>query len=156
MRARCVLRHRVAARRRVWGRDAGAATVELTVLTPLLVGVLLFVVLCGRIVSVQLDVDAAAHDAARAASIARTIPAATADARQAALTTLGARTNLCTAPSISVDTGGLRPGGVVTVTVTCRVPLQDLALVGVPGTRTVSSTASSPIDVFRGAPGGSS
>jgi Flp pilus assembly protein TadG len=119
-------------------------------LTPLLVGLLLFVVLCGRTVSVQLDVDAAAHDAARAASIARTIPAATTGARDAALATLTARTQDCPTPSITVNTGGLRPGGVVTVSVTCQVPLRDLALLGVPGTRTVSSTASSPIDVFRG------
>jgi Flp pilus assembly protein TadG len=136
--------------------DTGSSTVELTLLTPLLVGLLLFVILCGRTVSVQLDVDAAAHDAARAASIARTVPAATTSARDAALATLATRGAVCPTPSITVDTAGMRPGGVVTVSVTCRVPLRDLALLGVPGTRTVTSTASSPIDVFRGGPGGSS
>jgi len=49
-------------------RDAGSSTVELAILTPLLVGLLLFVVFCGRLVSAQLDLDAAAHGAARAAS----------------------------------------------------------------------------------------
>ena len=117
--------------------------------TPLLVMFLLFAVFCGRLVSVQLDVDAAAHAAARAASLARTVPAAQADARRVAADTLGSRA-ACTAPTVDVDLDGLRPGGVVTVTVTCTVPLADLALLGIPGTRTVTSTARSPIDRYRG------
>lgn len=137
-------------------RDDGSSTVELVLLAPLLVGLLLFVVLCGRLVSVQLDVDAAAHDAARAASIARTVPAATSAARQAAMATLAGRNRVCASPTITVDTGGLRPGGVVTVTVVCQVPLADLALVNVGGSRAVSSTASSPLDVYRAGLGGSS
>ncbi len=40
----------------------------------------------------------------------------------------------------------------MTVTVTCEVPLADLALLGVPGSRTVTGTASSPVDVYRGPP----
>ena len=137
-------------RQHAWCRDDGSATVELVLLTPLLVGLLLFVVLCGRLVSVQLDVDAAAHDAARAASIARTVPTATTDARQAALATLAARNRVCASPTITVDTGGLRPGVVVTVTVVCQVPLSDLAMLDIGGSRAVSSTASSPVDVYRG------
>jgi Flp pilus assembly protein TadG len=132
--------------------DEGAAAAELAVLTPLLVGMLLFVVLCGRLVSAQLDLDAAAHAAARAASLARTVPAGTGGAQQAAAATLTARTATCRRPTVAVDVGGLHPGGVVTVTVSCVVPLSDLALIGVPGSRTVSSTASSPIDRWKGAP----
>jgi Flp pilus assembly protein TadG len=123
--------------------------VELTVVVPLLVMLLLFVVLCGRLVSAQLDLDAAAHGAARAASIARTPAAANAAARRTALDTLVARGVTCRQPRITVDTGGLRPGGVVTVTVACTVPLSDLTLLAVPGSRTESSTATSPIDRWR-------
>jgi Flp pilus assembly protein TadG len=136
----------------VRGSDAGSAAVELVLLTPLLVVLLLFVVLCGRLASAKLDLDAAAHAAARAASIARTVPAATTDARRTALDTLAARQVTCTEPTVTVDTAGLRPGGVVTVTVACVVPLRELALLAVPGSRAVSGTATSPVDVFRGGP----
>src|SRR2546423_11805789 len=105
-------RHRRWSRR--WRRatrqtDAGASTVEVPILTPLLVGLLLFVVFCGRLVSAQLDLDAAAHGAARAASISRTVSGATADARRTALDTLAARGVTCRQPTITVDTGGPRP-----------------------------------------------
>jgi Flp pilus assembly protein TadG len=130
--------------------DRGSSTVELTILTPLLVALLLFVVLCGRLVSAQLDVDAAARSAARAASLARTVTAATADAQQAALDTLAAHGVTCGQPTITVNTGGLRPGGVVTVTVSCVVPLSDLTLIGVPGSRTVQATSTSPVDRWKG------
>jgi len=130
--------------------DAGSATVEFVILAPLLVALVLFVALCGRLVTAQLDLDAAAHGAARAASIDRTIPAATADARQTALDTLTARGITCGAPTVTVNTDNLRPGGAVTVTVSCRVPLADLTLIGVRGTRTVTATSTSPIDVWRG------
>jgi len=133
-------------------RDAGSSTVELAILTPLLVGLLLFVVFCGRLVSAQLDLDAAAHGAARAASISRSVSGADADARRTALDTLAARGVTCRQPTITVDTGGLRPGGVVTVTVSCTVPLADLALISVPGTRVVSATSASPVDLWRGGP----
>jgi len=147
----------VQAMRRRWRRltatrDQGSSTVELTVATPLLVGLLLFVVLCGRLVEAQLDLDAAARSGARAASLARTVPAATADAEQAAMDTLAAHGVTCAQPSITVETGGLQPGGAVTVTVSCVVPLADLALIGVPGTRTVSATSTSPVDRWRGGP----
>lgn len=132
--------------------DAGSSTVELAILAPLLVGLLLFVVLCGRLVTAQLDVDAAAHGAARAASIARSVPAATADAQRTAREILSARGITCGQPDVQVSTGGLRPGGVVTVTVSCRVPLSDLALISVPGSRLVTATSSSPIDLWRGGP----
>lgn len=137
-------------RRLAAGGDRGSSTVEMALAAPLLVAVLLFVVLCGRLVSAQLDVDAAAHAAARAASLARSAPAARLDAESTARTTLAGRGVGCGSPTITVDTGGLQPGGVVTATITCRVPLADLGLLTVPGSRVVTSTARSPVDVWRG------
>lgn len=141
-----------------WGQrlvrsgDAGSSTVELVLLTPLLVALLLFVVFCGRLVTAQLDLDAAAHGAARAASIARTPGTATTDAQRTALETLAARGVTCGQPEITVNTDGLRPGAAVTVTVSCHVPLSDLGLIAVPGTRVVTATSSSPVDLWRGNP----
>ena len=38
----------------------------------------------------------------------------------------------------------------VTATVTCQVPLSDLLLPGMPGSRTLTATFTSPLDPFRG------
>lgn len=130
--------------------DRGASTTEAALLTPLLVAVLLFVVLCGRLVSAQMDLDAAASAAARSASLARTDAAARAEADRTARETLAAHAVTCQQVSVTVSTGGLRPGGAVTVSVACTVPLSDLALLSVPGSRTTRATATSPIDVWRG------
>ncbi|WP_433530269.1 TadE/TadG family type IV pilus assembly protein [Micromonospora sp. CA-263727] len=139
--------------RRVAGDgDRGASTAEAALVTPLLVAVMLFVVLCGRLVSAQMDLEAAASAAARSASLARTEAAARAEADRTARETLAARAVTCQQVSVTVTTGGLRPGGAVTVTVACTVSLSDLALLSVPGTRTVTGTATSPIDVWRGGP----
>jgi hypothetical protein len=37
----------------------------------------------------------------------------------------------------------------VTATVTCKVEVADLAIPGLPGTRTITATASSPVDAYR-------
>ena len=130
--------------------DAGSSTAEAALLTPLLVAVLLLVVLCGRLVTAKMDLQAAASAAARSASIARSDTAARAEADRTARETLAARGVTCQQVSVTVATGGLRPGGAVTVTVACTVPLADLALLAVPGSRTVQATATSPVDVWRG------
>jgi hypothetical protein len=122
----------------------------MALLTPLLVMFLLLVVLCGRLAAAQIDVDAAASSGARSGSIARSHPAAVAEAERTARETLTARGVICQETSVRVDTGGLRPGGAVTVTVSCRVRLADLVLLGVPGSRVVESTATSPVDQWRG------
>jgi Flp pilus assembly protein TadG len=131
--------------------DDGSATVEVALLAPLLIGLLLMVVLCGRLVSAQLDLDDAAHAAARAASLARILTDAQHDATAAVTDTLATRQLTCQHPTLALDTDGLRPGGVVTATVGCTVPLADLALIGVPGSRHLTAEAVSPIDQWRAA-----
>ncbi len=132
--------------------DTGSSTAEVALVAPLLVAVLLLVVLCGRLVSAQIDLQAAASAAARSASITRSETAARAEADRIARGTLAARGVTCQQVDIDVSTGGLRPGGAATVTVSCTVPPADLALLSVPGTRTIDATATSPIDVWRGDP----
>src|SRR4051812_39841436 len=90
--------------------DAGSSTAELAVATPLLLMLLLFVVLCGRLASAQIDLNAAAASAARSGSIARTEPAARTQAEQTARDTLAARGITCTNQTVTVNTGDLRPG----------------------------------------------
>lgn len=131
--------------------DTGSATAELVLLTPLLVMILLFVVLCGRLTSAQLDVDAAASAAARAASLARTNPTARTAAEHTALDTLASRGVTCQDATITM-TGTLTPGSAITIRVSCQVPLTDLTLLTVPGHRHVEAEATSPIDQWRGSP----
>ncbi|GAB1641514.1 TadE/TadG family type IV pilus assembly protein [Krasilnikovia sp. MM14-A1259] len=129
--------------------DAGASTAEMALVTPLLVALLLFVVMCGRLVSAQIDLDAAASSGARTASITRG-GNATAQAERTARDTLAARGVTCRNATVSVS-GNQQPGGAVTVRVACRVPLSDLILLGVPGSRVVEASATSPVDQWRGA-----
>ncbi|WP_285691333.1 TadE/TadG family type IV pilus assembly protein [Actinoplanes sp. NBRC 103695] len=130
--------------------DAGASTAEMALLTPLLIMLLLLVVLCGRLASAQIDTDAAASSGARSGSLARSQAAAVAGAERTARASLAAQGVTCQSTEVSVSTGGLRPGGAVTVTVSCRVRLSDLVLLKVPGSRVVQSSATSPIDQWIG------
>jgi Flp pilus assembly protein TadG len=127
----------------------GTATVELVLLTPLLVAFLLFVVAVGRLAESRADVNAAARDGARAASIAPNGGAAPGAAQDAAQATLASAGVSCGSFSVTTDTGSFDPGTQVKVTVSCDVQLGDLSpLVG--GSRTVTSEFVEVIDRFRG------
>ena len=135
--------------RRSHGSDDGAAAVELTLITPALVVVLLFVVALGRVQVARGDVEGAARDAARAASLERSPVAAEAAAKTAALAALADRHVTCTPAAVAVDTSAFRPGGIVAVDVTCGVQLGDLALLPLPGSTTVHGRFSHPLDIYR-------
>jgi Flp pilus assembly protein TadG len=123
---------------------------ELVLLTPLFIVLLLFVALAGRIVTARSDVVGASRDAARAASIARSAPAAERDARAAAEATLAERSLSCSPLQVDVDTSGFEPGGTVAVEISCGIPLRDLALLRIPGSRTVESRSVEVVDRYRG------
>ncbi|MFD0555650.1 TadE-like protein [Stackebrandtia endophytica] len=127
-------------------RDDGSATIQAIVIAPVLILLVMVAVACARIVGMQLDVNASAHAAARAASLARTNSTAHTDATAAATATLADNIH-CDQLKSTVD-GNLAVGSTVTVTVTCTVPLADLAYVPW-GTYTVTASASAPIDTWR-------
>lgn len=141
--------------------DRGSMTLELAIMTPLLVGFMLLLVCLGRIVEAQSQVDGAARDAVRAASIARERLAASNAARITARSTLSGRVNTgagtgqsgtewCIGgPTTSVDLSEWRPGGQVSVTVSCKIDLSGLSLIAVAPTKTVTGTATAPLDTLR-------
>lgn len=131
--------------------EEGGATVELVLLTPLLVLVLLFVVALGRLASARLEVDTAAAGAARAASIARDPATATALARSLATASLAGHHLSCRPLAISVDTAAFAPGGWVGVRVSCTASLAGLSLLRLPGSQTITSRFVEPIDTYRAA-----
>ena len=109
--------------RRPQSRERGSAAAELVLVTPFLVLLLLLAVAAGRLVQARLDVDSAAQQAARAASLARTPAAASAQATQVAQAALAGQSVTCDPAVITPDTGDFVPGGQVTVQVTCTVHL---------------------------------
>lgn len=130
--------------------ESGSASVELVLLTPVLLVLLLFVVAGGRLVSTRGQVDAAARDAARAGTLARSPGDARRDALAAAKTRLDTGRAGCRTLTVDVDTSAFREGGRVATTVTCAVDLGDLTLLGIPGTRMVRAVAVEPVDTFKG------
>jgi Flp pilus assembly protein TadG len=130
------------------GHDRGSGTTELVLVLPALLLMLLFLVLCYRVSQAKLRIADVAHQAARAASIARTPGQAVADARTTAQTALSDAGVTCQDLTVDADTAGLAPGALVQVTVSCTVALHDLALLGTPGTATLHGTSTSPVDEF--------
>ncbi|MGW9205672.1 TadE/TadG family type IV pilus assembly protein [Embleya sp. NPDC055664] len=137
-------------RRRVGRRDSGSVTVEFVLLLPLLVLVLLLVVAVGRLAGNRQDLHDSAHQAARAASLARDPESARQRAFDTAHATLDGVGRVCQELQVDVGTADFRPGGSVRVRVACTVRLNDLMPLGLPGTKTLSAEASSPVDRYRG------
>lgn len=125
----------------------------MALLAPLLGAFVLVVIFGGRLALARQTVQAAAADAARAASIARTGTDAERSATQMAQATLTNQGVICATTSVEVDTLDfqLPPGtpATTTVTVTCDVATADLSL-PIAGSVRVTATSSSQLDQFRG------
>lgn len=132
--------------------EHGGLSLELAILAPALLALIGLIIVAGRTGGAHTNVDAAANNAARAASISRTSGEAHSSAVSAARTTLTDRGMACPTPGITVDTSGVNSPvgqvGIVRVTVTCTVQLADL---GLPfgGSRTVTAEATSVVDAYR-------
>ncbi|MEU5225310.1 TadE family protein [Streptomyces toyocaensis] len=133
--------------------DDGSVAIEAAIIVPPLLMFVCLAIAGGRLVTSGAKIDAAAEDAAREASIHRTAASAQAAAQAAATESLNDQGITCASSSVNINTGGLSVPvgqvGTVTVTVSCTVPLADLLLPGAPGTRTLTSTATSVVDQYR-------
>ena len=148
-------------------RDRGSVSIEVAVLAPAFIGLMVLAGVAGRTAVADEAVESAAHDAARAASLARDARAGEKAAEQAARDQLNWSGLRCTAPP-RLDLSGSVAGqettfatayrsaagvpATVTVTVTCTVSFDDLrapGLPGVPGGRTVAARFTSPLDTYR-------
>ncbi|WP_312872664.1 pilus assembly protein TadE [Kibdelosporangium persicum] len=126
---------------------------EVTVAAPFLIILLVFVaVVIHRGVDARLRLDDAAHQAARAASIERTSARAIAAAQATASSALASAGVACASLNVATSTGGLWPGGTVSVTVSCVVDFGDALILGVPGEKRLSATAVEPVDTWRSGP----
>jgi len=133
--------------------ERGSAVIEAVIGVPAFMLFVALIIFAGRVTIAHQGVQSAAADAARSASIARTQGAAQTEGDAAAATSLANQHVNCTATTVSVDTTGFAsPAGTpakVTASVTCQVNLSDIWLPGVPGTKAISATMSSPLDTYR-------
>jgi Flp pilus assembly protein TadG len=145
-------RHRPARRHLRSRGDSGSAALELAVATPAVLLIVLLIIAAGRMSTAHSQVQEAARDAARAASLQRDLPAAIAAAQTTTTAAFAGQqvhcTHLDTTTSGSFGTPGV--GGSVHVVVSCQVPLRDLSLLPLPGSRTVTADATSVLDTYRG------
>ncbi|MDH3366928.1 MAG: pilus assembly protein [Gemmatimonadota bacterium] len=137
--------------RRARTDERGAVTSEMAVvMVTFFAGFLMLVVFAGRVGQAENDVRSAAHEAARAATLAATPEAADARAREVVASNLAASGIACSGGiTTNVDVSEFQPGGWVTVTVTCNASFNDVASLNVPGSRNFTASASEIIDVFR-------
>jgi Flp pilus assembly protein TadG len=129
--------------------DRGTIAVEMAVIAPALLFLMLLVVYAGKVSEADGNVERAASDAARAASLRQHPSDATDDAQSTAAADLASAGVPCLDVTTTVDTDDFDPGGTVTVTVSCEASMADVTLLGVPGRRTFTATAVEVIDTYR-------
>lgn len=133
--------------------ERGSAAIEAVVGLPAFILFVGLIIAGGRLALAHQALQTAAADAARSASIARDAGSADFSADREARSSLSNQKLRCRSTDVRVDTSGFRvptgqPADVV-VTVTCRVDLADLSVPGVPGSRLITATMTSPIDTWR-------
>ena len=130
--------------------ETGGVAAELVIVTPLLILFLLFVVALGRLAGSRIDLDGAANQAARAASIARDPVAATRAAQTTASAALADAHISCAHLDVTVNAAEFHPGGSVAVMIACTVELEDVTGLRLPSAKTLTARAVAPLDRYRG------
>lgn len=133
--------------------DRGSAAVELAMAAPVLILAALLMAAAGRVVSTAITVEAAAHAAARAASLHTRPEHARAAAHDTAGAVLADSGYSCATHTLTVDTSALTgaavPGRAVRTRLTCQVALADFAPLGLAAHIPVSATGTAPADPYR-------
>jgi Flp pilus assembly protein TadG len=133
---------------------------ELVIAAPALMALILLLSAGGEWLNLNSAVSAAARDSARAASLARSLSAATTDAQQAAEADLG---GVCvgTIPPFTPQIYGngvllartdvnFAVADVIKVTVTCDAQLGVFRAIHFPATHSFTASAVAPLDPFVG------
>ena len=142
-------------RRSPAARDRGAAdALGLVLVAPVAIGLAVLVVFLSRQVDARAQVRTAAESAAQAAAQERS-PAAAELAAQQVVAAMLTDPDTCTSPTVLVERGDFRPGGLVAVTVSCscRHAASNTSLRPIqsrPAAR-LTATATATIDLFRAA-----
>lgn len=134
-----------------WADDRGLLSTELAVIMfPFIISCVAIVTYAGRVAQAEGDVQQAAQQAARAASLTGSADSAVAAARSVAAENLAtARVACANGHDVVVHTDNFVPGGYVRVDVTCRARFSDVSHIAVPGAHTFTATATEIIDFYR-------
>ena len=133
------------------GERGDAGPLEVVILVPVVLLVFGLVVAFSRTTTATEHVAHAAAVGARAAAGAQTAGGASVLATDVVVDALAQVGMRCDAPAVA---GTFRPGGSVTVTVSCTVDLGDVTHLGLlPGSRTLTASATEVIDRTRGGAG---
>ncbi len=134
--------------RSIRDRSRGSLTVELVVLTPVIVVFLLVALAFGRYALAKEQLVGGARAAADAVAVAGSALQAQQAGSAAAMPVLQSD-HTCTNPTVSVASSSFVAGGQVRVSVSCQVALSDLLIPGFPGTVTVQADQVATIDPYR-------
>lgn len=134
--------------------ERGAASTEAVVLAPALFLILGLILAVASLSLGEQAVTSAAQSSARAASLATSQQDATQRVEAAFTSELAQRGINCTDVSVSIDAAAFTtsPGqtSVITSTISCTLPYaQNIPVPGLPGARTITTTATSPLDTYR-------
>ncbi|MGV9772274.1 TadE/TadG family type IV pilus assembly protein [Streptosporangium sp. NPDC003464] len=124
------------------GRERGSLTAETVLLAPVFLLFLLFLVGAGRVVEAQGEVNGAARDAARAASVERTLSEAEEAAGRTAEESLSGECQ----PEVSLAGTDWQEGGQVRAEVTCTL---DLGFLGFGAAKQMKGDSVVPLEQFR-------
>lgn len=140
-------------RRRLLADERGSNAAEIVIIAPVIAMLILVLVAAGRTALADNATQSASFAAARAASLSRDVATATTAAQDAAQRAMDHAGITCLTLTVNVDASGLNAPlgttGEVAATVSCNVNLSDITLPGIPGNRTMSSNATSPVDAYR-------
>lgn len=129
--------------------DIGSLAVELVVITPVLFVMALTVIVFGRISEARQQVVELSSAAAESAAVQSNAASAQSGATDTAVLAGFSSAHACVHVIVTTNVDHFYPGGYVSVTVTCQVSLADVSVPGMPGTTTISSSSSAPIDPYR-------
>jgi Flp pilus assembly protein TadG len=127
------------------------STIEVVILAPIMILFILVLVAFGQLVDGRGAVDGAARDAARAGSIQHSQSVAMSQAVAAAQADL-ADTCVDGTLQVSQTSAGFAPDTLFTVEVSCTI--RGLGSLGLDIQKTLTSSASSPLDPYRRAVAG--
>ncbi|MFI6320560.1 TadE/TadG family type IV pilus assembly protein [Nonomuraea sp. NPDC050556] len=127
-------------------RERGSMAVETVLLAPVLLIFILFLVGAAVMVESQGEVNGAARDAARAASVMRDLGAAERAAGEVARSSLS---GACKSPAVNMAGTNWTQGGQVRVQVTCQLDLGAVAGFGFSASKEMTASAVAPLEQFR-------
>jgi len=127
----------------------GSMTIELVVLTPVIVLFVLVALAMGRFELAREQVVSAARAGAEAASVVPVAGDAQSEALSVVVPDVSSQAHTCTQVSVVADISHFTPGGFVRVVVSCQIEFADLFVPGFPGHEAVQATVIAPIDPFR-------